>query len=184
MEKNNLSIIRQQFAQCVFNHKIHEKSSDRLDDLQNKVKWINITVLAFVIIFLVLQIKYPDNFLFGGISIAITIFEILFLFIQKEFPIEDKAKEHKKIALQYLGLRDKYKNFVADIMNNLENDKIIYKRDLLQEQYQIISSLSPQTKYEDYEKAQLDLLGKTNKDEQFTWSNTEINRFLPKDLHI
>ncbi|OGF22743.1 hypothetical protein A2Y83_03825 [Candidatus Falkowbacteria bacterium RBG_13_39_14] len=108
MEKNNLSIIRQQFAQCVFNHKIHEKASDRLDDLQSKVKWMNIIILAFVIVFLVFQLKYPDNFIFGGISIAITIFETLFLFVQKEFSIDDKAKEHKKIALQYLGLRDKY----------------------------------------------------------------------------
>jgi len=184
MEKNNLSIVRQQFAQCVFNHKTHEKASDRLDALQDKIKWVNIVLLAFVIVFLVLQIKYPDNFLFGSISIAITIFEILFLFIQKEFSIEDRAKEHKKIALQYLGLRDKYKNFVFDIMNHLESEKIVSKRDLLQDQYQIINSLSLQTTYADYEKAQLDLLGKTNKDEQFTWSDAEINRFLPKDLHI
>lgn len=184
MKKNNLSIIRQQFAQCVFNHKVHEKASDRLDVVQDKVKWANIVLLALVIVFLILQIKYPYNFLFGSISIIITIFEILFLFIQKEFSIEDRSKEYKKIALQYLGLRDKYKNFVVDVMNDLENEKIISKRDLLQEQYQIISSLSPQTIYVDYEKAQLDLLGKTNKDEQFTWSDAEINRFLPKDLHI
>ncbi len=184
MEKNNLSIIRQQFAQCVFNHKIHEKASDRLDALQHKIKWINIILLAFVVVFLVLQIKYPDNFLFGSISIAVTIFEILFLYIQKEFSIEDRTKEHKKIALQYLGLRDKYKNFVVDVMNNLENEKVISKRDLLQEQYQIISSLSQQTKDEDYTKTQINLLGKTNTDEEFTWSDAEINRFLPKDLHI
>jgi len=131
-----------------------------------------------------LQLKYSDNFIFGGISIAITIFEILFLFIQKEFSIDDRVKEHKKIALQYLGLRDKYKNFIVDIMNDLENEKIISKRDLLQEQYQIISSLSPQTKYKDYTKTQIHLLGKTNTDEEFTWSDKEINRFLPKDLHI
>lgn len=184
MEKNNLSVVRQQFAQCVFNHKIHEKASDRLDALQDKIKWVNIIILAYVIVFLILQIKHPNNFLFGSISIAITIFEILFLFIQKEFSIEGRAKEHKKIALQYLGLRDKYKNFVVDIINHLESEKIVSKRDLLQDQYQIINSLSPQTTYVDYEKAQLDLLGTTNKDEQFTWSDAEINRFLPKNLHI
>lgn len=27
---NNLSIVRQQFAQCVFTHKVHEKAADRL----------------------------------------------------------------------------------------------------------------------------------------------------------
>ena len=124
MKKNNLSIIRQQFAQCVFNHKVHEKASDRLDVVQDKVKWANIVLLALVIVFLILQIKYPYNFLFGSISIIITIFEILFLFIQKEFSIEDRSKEYKKIALQYLGLSDKYKNFVVVVMNDLENENI------------------------------------------------------------
>lgn len=184
MERNNLSIIRQQFAQCVFNHTIHEKASDRWDSMQNKIKWGNLVLLAFVVVFLVLQIKFPDNFLFGSISISITIFEILFLYFQKEFSVGDKAKEHKKIALQYMALRDKYKNFIVDVINNLDESKIILKRDLLQEQYQIIGSLSLQTLNEDFKEAQLKLLGKTNTDEEYTWSDKEINRFLPKELHI
>ena len=57
-------------------------------------------------------------------------------------------------------------------------------RDLLQDQYQIINSLSPQAKNEDCTKTQICLLGKTNTNEEFTLSDIEINRFLPKDLHI
>ncbi|MDH3324603.1 MAG: SLATT domain-containing protein [Candidatus Peregrinibacteria bacterium] len=184
MNKKNLPIIRQQFAQCVFNHKIHEKACDRIENVILNIKKINIAILVFVIIFLVLQLKYPDDFLFGGISMSITVFEILFLFVQKEFSFEEKAKEHKKIALKFLELRDKYKNFIIDVMNNLKSSETMSKRDLLQEQYQIISDLSPQTKYVDYVKTQLSLLGKTNTDEEFTWSDREINRFLPKELRI
>ena len=62
--------------------------------------------------------------------------------------------------------------------------EIITERDLLQEQYQIVSSLSPQTNYNDYKKAQLALLGKKVSNEEFTWSEEEINRFLPKDLKL
>lgn len=180
----NLAVIRQQFAQCVFNHKIHEKASDRLGSFQNKIKWINIITLTFVIVFLILQIRYPTNFLFGSISITITIFEIIFLFLQKEFSIEDRTKDHKRAALQYLCLRDKYKNFIVDVVNGLENEKVTAKRDLLLDQYQIINSLSPQATDTDYTEAQIKLLGKTNKDEEFKWSDNEINRFLPNDLHI
>ncbi|MEA1963268.1 MAG: hypothetical protein U9M94_03480, partial [Patescibacteria group bacterium] len=93
-------------------------------------------------------------------------------------------KEYKKFAIKFLELRDKYKNCIVDIMNSLENKDIIIKRDLLQEQYQIISSLSPQTNYDDYKKAQLALLGKNVTDEEFTWSEEEIDRFLPKDLKL
>lgn len=184
MDKNNLSIIRQQFAQSVFNNKIHEKACDRIEKIQWKIKWLNIVVLLLVIVFLILQVKYPDDFLFGSISIWITVFEILYLFIQKEFSIEQKAQEHKKIALKYLELRDKYKNFIVDISNWLNNDNLVAKRDLLQEQYNIITWLAPQSDYKDYKNAQLSLLWTNNTDEEFTWSNKEINRFLPKDLHI
>jgi hypothetical protein len=181
---NNLSIIRQQFAQCVFNHKIQEIACDRVEKINTRIKYLNVGILACVLIFLVLQLKYPQNFIFGGISISITLFEILFLFIQKEFSFEERSKEHKKIALKFLELRGKYKNFIVDIMDDLANTKIVSKRNLLQEQYQIISELAPQTKYSDYINAQLSLLGKTKTDEEFTWSNKEINKFLPKKLRI
>ena len=83
-----------------------------------------------------------------------------------------------------MSLRDKYKNFIADIMNGLSETDIIAKRDLLQEQYQIINQLALQTTFQDYKEAQRSLLGGNNSDEEFTRSDREINRFLPKDLHI
>lgn len=184
MDKNNLSIVRQQFAQCVFTHKVLEKATDRAEKINTKIKWANVIILAFVLVFLILQIKFLEYTFLNDVAIAITVFEILFVYLQKEFSFEDKAKEYKKFALKFLELRDKYKNFVVDITNGLDEKEVISKRDLLQEQYQIISSLSPQTEYNDYKKAQLALLGKNNSDEEFTWSDEEIDRFLPKDLRL
>lgn len=184
MDKNNLSIIRQQFAQCVFTHKILEKAADRMEKVNTKIKWANVIILAFVFAFLILPIKFSEYAFLNDIAIAITVFEILFVYLQKEFSFEDKAKEYKKVALRFLELRDKYKNFIVDIMNGLEEKEIATKRDLLQEQYQIIGSLSPQTNYDDYKKAQLALLGKNISDEEFTWSEEEIDRFLPKALKL
>jgi len=184
MNKNNLSIVRQQFAQCVFNHKIHEKACDRLERFNNKIKWGNFILLALVIIVLGLQLYFSKYFISGVISISITVIEIVFLFFQKEFSFEEKAKNSKKIALQYLSLRDKYKNFIADIMNDLDENIVILKRDSFQEQYQIINNLAPQAEPIDYSKSQSSLLKTNNTDEEFTWSDREINSFLPKDLHI
>lgn len=182
MDKNNASIIRQQFAQCVFAHKILEKAAERTEDINTKIKYANVVILALVIIFIILPIKLPEFSFLNNIAIAITIFEILFVYMQKEFSFEDRAREYKKFALKFLELRDKYKNFIVDITNGLNNEETSRKRDLLQEQYQIISSLSPQTNYDDYKKAQLALLGKNNSDEEFTWSDEEVNRFLPNEL--
>lgn len=184
MNKNNLSVIRQQFAQCVFTHKVLEKATDRFERVNTKIKWLNIAILGFVLAFLILPIKFSECTFLTDIAIAITVFEILFIYAQKEFSFESRAKEYKKFALKFLELRDKYKNFIVDIMNGSDEKTIITKRDLLQEQYQIISSLSPQTNYDDYQKAQMSLLGKTVSDEEFTWSDEEIDRFLPKELRL
>jgi len=184
MNKNNLSIIRQQFAQCVFTHKVLEKATDRMEKINTKIKWANVIILAFVLISLILQIKFPKYTFLNDIAIGITVFEILFIYIQKEFSFEGKAREYKKFALKFLELRDKYKNFIVDVMKDLNEEKIITKRDLLQEQYQIIVSLSPQTNYDDYQKAQKTLLGKTVSDEEFTWPDNEIDRFLPRELRL
>lgn len=182
--QNNLSLIRQQFAQTVFNHKIQEKASDRNEKNNDCIKYFSIGILFVVIIFFVLQLKNPSNSLYGNIWIAITIFEILFQFIQKEFSFSEKAKQHKLVALQYLSLRWKYLNLVSDCFNWADEQKIMLNRDLLLEQYNIISNIAPQTTYVDYEKTQLALLWTSNSDEEFTWSDKEINRFLPKNLHI
>ncbi|MFC1802112.1 SLATT domain-containing protein [Patescibacteria group bacterium] len=184
MDKNNLTIVRHQFAQCVFNHKVQEKAVERLEKINIKIKWANIIVLAFVIIFLILQIRYPQNFIFAGVSISITVFEILFLFLQKEFSFEKRSQEHKKVALKFLELRDKYKNFIVDIVNGLDDAKIVLQRDMFQQQYQIISDIAPQTEYSDYTNAQKGLFGKINTDEEFTWSDNEIDLFLPNELRF
>lgn len=184
MDKKNLSIIRQLFAQCVFNHKIHEKATDRLWKFINWIKWWNIIFLWLDLAFLIMWIKNNNQVLIN-LSVWLTIAEILFLFIQKEFPIEEMIKSHKNIAIQYLWLRNEYENLIVDIMNNkIKSDIICEKRDLLQKQYNIICALSPNTTREDYKNTQMALLWTSKSDEEFTRSDKEINRFLPKNLHI
>lgn len=184
MNNNNLSIIRQQFAQCVFTHKVHEKAADRLLKCDNKIKRWNFILWAVSVSLFILELYFKKDFPFGGFAIWIAIFELLFTFFQKEFLFWEDANSHKKIALQYLALRDKYTNFIADIISGLSEADIIVKRDSLQEQYQIINQLALQTTFEDYKEAQRSLLRENNSDEEFTRSDREINRFLPKELHV
>lgn len=184
MNKNNLSIVRQQFAQCVFNHKVWEKASDRAKKYDDIFAIMDISVLCLIIVFLILELKFSGSFIFGGISISLGVFDILFKIVQKEFSFKERSKEYKKFALKFLELRDKYKNFLVDIMNDLEDEKVIDKRDLLQNQYQIICDLSLDVNKKDYEEAQLSLLGTMKRDEEYTWSDREINRFLSEELRI
>jgi len=77
MNKNNLSIVRQQFAQCVFIHKVLEKAGDRMEKINTKTKLANVIILAFVLIFLVLQARFLKYTFLNDMAIGITVFEIL-----------------------------------------------------------------------------------------------------------
>ena len=181
---NNLMIVRQDFAQCIFNHKVQEKACERNLKKDFWVKIINIILVFFVLLFLVLQAMYNTNIL-SYISSGITIMELTFLVTQLFFNFSEKTSHHKLSALKFLSLREDYKNFIVDIINNnLITDDIIKKRDTFSKEYKIISEFSGQTEYKDYKSAQSSLFGKQNNDEEYTWSDSEIDRFLPEFLRL
>ena len=182
MDNKNLGVIKQQFAQCVFNHKIFEVATERFEKYLFRMNIWNIVLVSFTLIFLVIQIKTRDIF-YSNIAIWITIAEVIYLIIQLQFNFSDKVRNYKNTALGYLWLRDKYKNFISDIVNqNLSKNQFILIRDTLQSEYQIINKLSFQTNRDDYTETQRRLKTSWNNDEDFTWSDREINKFLPKEL--
>lgn len=184
MNKKNLATIRQQFAQSVFNHKIQEKAVERINKVNNKIRWGNIFLMFLVVVFLILQLICSKNFIFASMAISITVFEILFSIIQKEFSFEEKEFSHKQSARNFLKLRDRFLILITDTMSGLDVNVINLRRDNLFEQYEIISNLSPQTNSDDYLGAQKKLLGNIENDGEYTWSDKEIDRFLPKELRL
>jgi len=85
-----------------------------------------------------------------------------------------------------MNLRDNYRLLIADIMDeSISKKMIINRRNSLQHQYQVISDLSPQTGSTEYNEAQRRLNKRGNVEgEQFTWSDEEIDRFLPEELRL
>lgn len=83
-----------------------------------------------------------------------------------------------------MSLRDRYRLLITDIMNEKSSKKdILERRNALQNEYQSISDLSPSTSEADYLGAQK-LLGLSGVGEQFTWSDKEIDRFLPQEFRL
>jgi len=186
MDTKNLSIVRQSFANTVFTHKVQEVAAEYQERNVFRVKIANIIFVTLVLVLLVIQAFNPENFLFSYLAAGITIAEIIFLIIQLSFRFEQRAVMHKNSALKYMGLRDSYRSLIVDIMNgNAASEILIAKRDLLQREYQIISDLAPQTGSKEYKEAQVRL----NKrgiiaGEEFTWSDVEIDHFLPEELRL
>jgi hypothetical protein len=184
MDIKNLSIVRQSYANVVFNHKKQEIASE----IQGKFVWwikiSNIILVFLVLIFIVFQLSFPESTIFSSLGLGISIAEIIFLIIQLTFNFEHKEILHKNSALKFMGLRDSYSLLIADIMNGLDLEPIKQRRDDLKNQYQTICDLAPQTGDKEYKKTQNRLGTNCVENEEFTWSDEEIDRFLPEELRI
>lgn len=186
MDIKNLSIVRQSFANTVFTHKVQEVAAEFQGKKAHLVIIWNIVLVSIVLILLVIQSFNPDEVWLTYIGAGVTVSEIIFLVIQLSFNFEQKSVLHKNSALKFMALRDNYRSLITDIMNEqIDSNGIIVKRDSLQYQYQVICDLAPQTGSAEYTEAQMRL----NKrgavaGEEFTWSDEEIDWFLPANLRL
>lgn len=185
MDKVNLATVRQSFAQTVFTHQVHEAAANRKRQQAFYLRLLNLVFVGIALIMLIFQVKNLQDPLFAYIAIGAAVAEILFIFIQLSFNFEQEEKLHKNSALKYMALRDRYRMLIADIMSeSLSKKETQFCRDALQDEYQSISDLSPTAKKKDYKRAQKELFGAVKEGEQFTWTNTQINRFLLKELRL
>lgn len=186
MDKKNLAIVRQSFAQAVFTHQVQEAAANRNLVYVRRMKIINVAMTTAVLVLITLQASCPEFLLFSILATCFSVAEITFLIVQLTYSFDDKILSHKGAALEYMALRDKYGLLITDIMNQkISIDMICDKRDTLQAEYQQVSNRSPITTSKDFDTAQL-RLNKRGKvaGEQFTWSNEEIDRFLPEELRL
>ena len=186
MDIVNLSVIRQSFGNVVYTHKTHEISAETESRKSLKIKYANISLVALVLVFIIIQISKPNNILWSYIGAALTISEVTFLIIQLSFSFTDKAIQHKKTALSLLNMREKYIGLMADIINdNIEIKEIVKQRNDLQNKLEIIYNYAPQTTNVAFKESQLRLNPKGIVDgEDFTFTDEEIDRFLPEKLRI
>lgn len=186
MDVENLAIVRQTFANTVFTHKVQEVAAENAEKKATKIKIANILLISVVLILLILQTANSQQIIFSYIGAGVTVAEIIFLIAQLSFGYEQKMTQHKNSALKYMQLRDRYRSLIADIMGGgISAENIRTRRDHLQADYQVISDLAPQTGPSEYEEAQKRLNKKgVVSSEQFTWSDEEIDRFLPSKLRI
>lgn len=186
MDTKNLSIVRQTFANTVFTHKVQEVAAEHQEKKAFRVKITNIALVSVVLVLLFFQASYPDQIMFSYIGVGVTISEVIFLIIQLSFSFEQRMIMHKNSALKYMGLRDSYRSLIADIMNeSITNEALLARRDLLQREYQVISDLAPQTGGQEYTEAQKRLNKRcVVQGEEFTWSDEEIDWFLPEKLRL
>lgn len=168
-----LGHLKQAFAQCVFNHQVYEFAASRARRKENIVKVISLCLVLTTLLSLT-NPSFPD--IAGQIA---GIAEIVLQLAQWYFGIGNSPIANEETARQYLALREKYLALIVDYKSNFLSDKeLILSKKALNEQYIYISESAPQTEAKDYRKAQ-NALGTNGGGEGYTWSDKEIDRFLP-----
>ncbi len=182
-KNNNLALVRQNFANAAFSHKVHEMAAERKEQNANVFKILNVVLISVVLLLFIAQAANPSNAIFSYIGSGLTAAEIILLIVQLTFSVEQEIVLHKNSALKYMALRDHYKELIADIMSGkiVDNQAVEMRSNLLRE-YQTISDMALQTSKDDYNKAMSRL--KLKADGQNVWSDRQINSLIPKELSI
>ena len=179
MDKVNLSAVREIFGKVVWTHKTHEKAAEICSCTNRYIKKINIILLVLTTgnaLGAIFQIK-PYLILTAILSTL----SLLFLIYQLSFNPEQETVNHKKVAIRLWFIREKYQNFIADIMNEkISTDEIVKKRDMLLDELNRVLQDAPQTDKWAYKKAKKAL----KIEEEMTFGVEEIDKFLPKELRL
>ena len=186
MNKILLAPIRQNLGNVVYTHTLHEIAAEKASAKNCTYKIMNILSVLLILIFLIFQLNNMDHKIYSFIGVGLTIFGISFLITQLFFNFEEKQRFHKNTALALVEIRENYINLISDIMSaTIDNKSIQEKRNSLLNELNIIYSAAPQTSRKYYKEAQKRLNPKGDTEgEDFTFTEEEIDRFLPNELRI
>ncbi|MCP6718763.1 MAG: SLATT domain-containing protein [Patescibacteria group bacterium] len=180
MDKTNLQIIRESFGKVAYSHKTHEKAAEIEEGKKKKIKWGNIFLTTFTSGTLVGRIVTNEAALLY-IGAALATLALAFTIFQLSFNPAERAAKHKSTAQKLWYIREKYVHLMADIINDrLSEDLIVAERNQLIEELKLIYEFAPGTDSKSYQEARKAL--KIN--EELTFSNEEIDQFLPDSLRI
>lgn len=190
MNDKLLANIRYYFAQSVFMNNCHYKAYSRLGRRKKVNNRIILTMSSFTILILILQVIGLKNGIqsllnvLAFVGLILTGTSLVFSLFNKE-DLSILMCNHKNVAEKYKCLRDEYMSLIEEVLSNAYSDDILrQKRNKLQERYSSLGENAPETTLEDYVSAQKGLGLKGNNDQEFTWSDEEIDIFLPIQLRL
>ena len=170
--------LRECFGRAVYSHKTHEKSADSLVKCLWIMKLVQIALSALITgSFIVRFFGFEKAATIIGVVLsAVLLFLNLYM---KEYNLSDLIHKHKQAANDIWLIREKYQSLLTDLaIGNKTVDLIMAERDVLITNLHSVYCTAPSTNSRAYKKAQQAL----KKDEDMTFSDKEIDAFLPEEL--
>lgn len=170
--------IRECFGRVVWSHKTQEKCADIISNRHNWVKIIQIGLSALTTTGVLVAV-FGENETVGIITAGLSAILFGINTYVKGHDLGEIAQKHSTAASELWDIREKYLSLLTDIKAGIVDiGKITAVRDELQEQLGSIYKGSPRTNSKAYKEATAAL--KLN--EELTFSDEEIDLFLPKEL--
>jgi hypothetical protein len=170
--------VRECYGRVVYSHKTQEKCADILLDRLDRLKLAQIVLSALT----------TAGFLgvvFGGGAAAAMIGALVSAALlalnayMKDYDLGAIAQKHRQAAANLWLIRERYLALLVDIaMKERPLESLQDQRDRLLDDLHAIYSGAPSTNFEGYRRAQQAL----QQLEDMTFSDAEIDAFLPKEL--
>lgn len=180
-ENQNLALeaqIRECFGRVVYSHKTQEKCADIVFQLHKRLKLWQILISGIVTTSLLLRLFGDNEY---ALYVSAVLSSILFALnaYTKDYDLGEIAQKHTNAANELWDIRETYLSLLTDIkVGGISIGQITNKRDDLQGRLLNVYSGSPRTNSKAYKKASEAL----KQNEELTFSDKEIDAFLPKEL--
>lgn len=170
--------LRECYGRVVYSHKTHEKCSDILLSRLSAIKFWQI-ILSALTTGGFLATFFGAGDVGTGVGIVVSTLLLILNAYTKDYDLGELAQKHKQAANEIWLIREKYLSLLTDLaMGEKPIEQLQSERDSLLGSLHSVYSGSPSTTFEAYKKAQDALKNK----EDLTFSEEEIDAFLPKEL--
>ena len=170
--------LRECFGRVVYSHKTHEKCGDILLKRLSRIKIAQI-VLSAITTAGCIAIVFGAGKLGALGSVLVSTLLLALNMYTKEHDLGEIAQKHRQAGADLWLIRERYLSLITDLrIGETAIDTLQEERDKLLESLHAVYSGAPSTNYQAYKEAQKAL----KELEDMTFSDEEIDAFLPKEL--
>jgi hypothetical protein len=172
------SQIRECFGRVIYTHKTHSKMADRA---AGTLKWLKLGQIALSSLTAsgAVSIIFSDQLSLKIATALVSLFTVALTAYMKGFDPGAVAQKHRDTASDIWPIRESYLSLLTDIVGGDEDiKKLRERRDSLQQSLAAIYRGAPHTDGKAYSEAQKAL----QQNDEYTFSDEEIDKFLPEDL--
>lgn len=176
--------LRECYGRVVYSHKTHEKCADILLNLHNRIKLAQIVLSALVtggLLTALFDFQILAEYKQCGVFITLLLSTTLLVLnsYTKDYDLGEIAQKHRQAGADLWNIRERYLSLMTDLrIQSKPLDELLLKRDQLAEELHTIYAGAPSTNFKAYTMAQKAL----KELEDMTFSDEEIDAFLPKEL--